>query len=469
MWMIVRKEWLELRRDRATAVLGVSLLLLLFLALMISWSHHHWYSKLQQQLSENARHHWESQGVKNSHSAAHFGIYLFKPLSPLALWDSGIDKHEGVSVFIEAHKRNQLQFRAVEDNPLLARWGELTPAYVLLFLLPLLIMWLASKSISQERSEGTLKLVLSQGISLGKYVWGKAISLWLIAGIPLLLFWLAGGLLLSGARGQNFFTADGLLLLLVYLVFIGIFIHGSLFVSLLASSQRTAFVSLLALWLMMIWFVPRLSTQVSERLYPSPGTEAFLQTIAEDIAQNGLNGHGGENEKMEQLKALWTSKYGVDSIQQLPVNWLGILLQADEDTNNLIYKRHYQQLHQLYEKQARVHAYSSLLSPLMPARQASMVFSGTSLSAHIDFTEQIDAYRHDFIRVLNNRLRDKSGYNERDTGTVAVWQSLPHFQYQQRSVPEKWQEGRRDLLILLLWLLLSIGLMQLALRYTKIL
>lgn len=468
MRTIIQKEWLEIRRDKVSSVLLISFTLLLVVSLVISWSYNNWYSEIQQEVTANARKHWETQGVKNSHSAAHFGIYLFKPLSSLALWDTGIDKHVGISLYIEAHKRNHLQLKAVEDNPLLARWGELTPAYVLVFLMPLLIIWLASNSVVKERADGTLKMVLSQGTSLSRYVWGKALTLWIISAGLIVALWLIAGALLSIARGSSFFSQESIWLLVVYLVFTGIFIHLSLFVSLRSHHQRNALVLLIGIWLVMVWFVPRFTTQLSERLYPSPTSEVFLKNVSDDIATNGINGHGGENEKMKKLKAEWTRKYNVDSVQQLPLNWLGVTLQADEDTNNVIYEKHYRQLYALYDRQQRIHQLSAFVSPVIPARSASMSLSGTDLLSSVHFSESVDAYRKDFIRILNNRLRDKSRYNERDTGTVAVWKALPVFRYTPPSPEEKLSHAKTHLVILLLWLLLSMVLMHVTIRSVKV-
>lgn len=468
MWSIIQKEWLEIRRDKVSFILLCSFTLLMFVSVMISWSYNKWYNDVQHQVTSNARTHWETQGVKNSHSAAHYGIYLFKPLSPLALWDTGIDKHVGVSLYVEAHKRNNLQLKAVEDNPLLARWGELTPAYVLIFLMPLLIIWLASNSIIKERADGTLKMVLSQGISLTKYVWGKVLLLWIVALALIFTFWIIVGFLMTTISDKSLFTIDSFCLMIVYSIFIGIFIHLSIFVSLRAASQRNALVLLIGIWLVMVWFIPRFTAQLSERLYPSPRTETFLKKIADDIAINGINGHGGENEKMKQLKKQWTTKYNVDSVQQLPLNWVGVTLQADEDTNNVIYERHYRQLHELYEKQQRVQQVSALLSPVVPARNASMTLSGTDLASSVHFSESVDSYRKDFIRILNNRLRDKSRYNERDTGTAAVWKTLPVFSYSPPETNEKWSRAKSPLSILCIWLIVTIGLMQFSIKSVKV-
>jgi ABC-2 type transport system permease protein len=469
MWNIIWKEILEIRRDRISSLLLVGFCLLLFLAVITSWSYNKWYSTLRAEVTENARHHWETQGVKNSHSAAHFGIYLFKPLSVFSLWDPGIDKHVGSSVFIEAHKRNPLQFKAVEDNPLLVQWGELTPSYILLFLLPLLIMWLGSNSIVKERTNGTLRLVLSQGLSLQGYAWGKALTLWIVVAALILLFWFIGGSLMSFTRSESFFNLQGFLLLLAYIFFAGIFIHASLTISFLANNQRNALVILITVWFVFVWFVPKLITQLSERIYPSPTFESFQKNLAEDIEKNGLNGHGGENQKVKKLKELWTQKYGVDSIEKLPVNWVGIILEADEDTNNVIIDRHYEELYKHYEKQNQIHNYGSLLSPVIPALQASMIFSGTDLKSDIHFNERVNDYRKHFIETLNNRLRDKSRYNERDTGTVEVWKAMPVFDYQPPPLNKKWDQGKSSLLLVSFWLLASMALMQITLTVVKIL
>ena len=56
------------------------------------------------------------QPKKNPHSAAHYGVYAFKPKSPLALVDTGIDPYMGVAVWLEAHKQNEFKYRPAQDR-----------------------------------------------------------------------------------------------------------------------------------------------------------------------------------------------------------------------------------------------------------------------------------------------------------------------------------------------------------------
>jgi ABC-2 type transport system permease protein len=450
---IIQFELLQIKRNRVSVLLVTAVCLLLVLSLIISWNYYQWYSKLQQEVSHNARHHWETQGEKNSHSAAHFGIYLFKPVSALSVWDSGIDKYYGVSLYIEAHIRNQLQLKAIEDNPLLARWGELTPATMLLVLLPLLLLWLASSSVVNDRVNGTFKLLLLQGASTRQLIWGKALALWCISVTIILGIWLAGGIMASVLSGQSFFDASSLSLLMLYILYAGIFIQAGLLISLKAKSPRAALVTALSIWLVAVWLVPRLFVQWSEAKYTAPDTEQFVAKIKSDIALNGLNSHGAGGSKEKELERQWLQKYGVDSVQQLPLNWLGVVLQADEEINNPIYDKHYDSLYAGYRKQLDIHSISGWLSPLMPAKSASMAFAGTNLHNSIHFYQQTEAYRKTFIKKLNDRLRDNSRYGGRDTGRSDFWKSAPVFKYTSPCYAEKWKHAKGYFFNVTGWLL----------------
>lgn len=107
---------------------------------------------------------WESQGEKSPHSAAHYGVYAFKPTGWLAFFGPGTEAYTGVTVWLEAHKQNQFLYRPASDGNTLQRFGELTAAAVLQLLLPLLIILLGFSTFAGERESGTLRQVLSLGV-----------------------------------------------------------------------------------------------------------------------------------------------------------------------------------------------------------------------------------------------------------------------------------------------------------------
>ena len=58
-------------------------------------------------------------------------MYAFKPKSPLAMVDTGVDPYIGVAVWLEAHKQNEFKFRPAQDRTAVQRFGEMTGAEVL--------------------------------------------------------------------------------------------------------------------------------------------------------------------------------------------------------------------------------------------------------------------------------------------------------------------------------------------------
>ena len=125
------KEIKELLRDGRVRLSFVIVLLLLAVAILISSKQYQNTNELYKNATATERALWDNQGEKNPHSAAHFGTYAFKPKYPLSLVDQGVDKYAGTSIFLEAHNRNEAQFSAAADQTGLARFGDLTPDFIL--------------------------------------------------------------------------------------------------------------------------------------------------------------------------------------------------------------------------------------------------------------------------------------------------------------------------------------------------
>src|SRR5688572_9387659 len=134
---IAHKEMKETFRDGRFQISAVIVFVLLAASLGAGWKH---YTNLRVQHEEARvaeRGNWLTQDQKNPHSAAHYGIYAFKPKSQLSMIDTGVDPYVGVSVWLEAHKQNEFKFRPAQDATSIQRFGELTAAVVLQLLIPL--------------------------------------------------------------------------------------------------------------------------------------------------------------------------------------------------------------------------------------------------------------------------------------------------------------------------------------------
>jgi ABC-2 type transport system permease protein len=454
IFRIARKELLDLWRDGRSRNAGVIVALLLVAALVTGWRQAREFEQQQRFADQAAREQWEQQDAKNPHSAAHFGTYAFKTPTPLAYLDRGIDNYLGIAVWIEAHKQNPFLYRPVEDATSVARFGEATAASILQILVPLLLILLAFSAFAGERESGTLRQLLSLGLDGRVLLLGKALGI--LSALALLL---APAILLGcGAlvwQGTSALTTDSLLrfglLAAVYALYFSIVVGAALLVSMLASSSRTALVILLVCWIGNCLIVPRLAADLSERLYPTPDGEAFQRAIEREM-KDGVDGHDPSSARAEELRQQLLKQYGVSKVEDLPLNFIGLAMQAGEEYGNRVYDRRYAELWGIYERQQRVHRALTVFAPLNALRPLSAGLAGTDFAAHRHFAIAAEQYR----RLLNKQMNDALTYQSRSNGTAfkadsSLWQSTPKFSYAAPSLPSALQQHRWHLGLLLVW------------------
>ena len=180
-WRVVRavaaKEWLELFRDRRLVWLCAFVVALMLAALAFGYVENARILRERDAAAQADRELWVGQSAKNPHAAAHFGQYAFKPSSPLALADPGVDAFVGSAVWLEAHKQNETQFKQARDGGVGARLGSLSLAFILQTIAPLIVILMGFASFSGERESGTLKQLLSVGARPRDILAGKALAL----------------------------------------------------------------------------------------------------------------------------------------------------------------------------------------------------------------------------------------------------------------------------------------------------
>jgi ABC-2 type transport system permease protein len=256
-------------------------------------------------------------------------------------------------------------------------------------------------------------------------------------------------------QGTSALTTDSLLrfglLAAVYALYFSIVVGAALLVSMLASSSRTALVILLACWIGNCLIVPRLAADLSERLYPTPDGEAFQRAIEREM-KDGVDGHDPSSARTEELRQQLLTQYGVSKVEDLPLNFTGLAMQAGEEYGNRIYDRRYAELWALYERQQRVHRALTVFAPLNALRQLSAGLAGTDFAAHRHFAIAAEQYR----RLLNKQMNDALTYQSRSDGrtfkaNASLWQSTPKFSYAALSLKSALQQHRWHLGLLLVW------------------
>ncbi len=462
IYKIAHKEFIETLRDRRFFVAALIVGGLLLVSLALGWQHSRQIERQHEAAAEMTRKQWLSQGEKAPHSAAHYGVYAFKPQMPLAFVDRGVEAYTGVAVWLEAHKQNDFRYRSAADQTALARFGELTAATVLQILLPLLIILLAFNAFAGERESGTLRQVLSLGVSAKNLAFGKVLGLTGVLALLLVPAVLIGAvaLMLNGDEaGEPFNAARFALLVIGYLLYLSVFVFVSLAVSARASSSRFALLVLLGFWITSCLIVPRAATDIARRIYPTASALEFAAQMENDI-KNGTDGHNPSDKRLADLKNEAMQQYGVSRLEDLPVNFDGIALQAGEDFGNQVFDEHYGNLWNQFERQDKVRQLAAVLAPQLAASSLSRGLAGTDFAQHRDFAIAAENHRRLLIRTINEDTMKNARYG--DTKYVAsanLWEKVPEFQYAAPETAAILKKQSGGILVLFGWFVVSILLM----------
>ena len=433
--IIARKELRESFRDGRFRILAVSVLILLLAGLVAGRIETREARKAIDATRDADHAVWLDQGPRNPHSAAHFGRYAFKPRPVLSALDPGVDAFLGTAVWLEAHWQDPFALRPAEDRTALQRFGELTAAFTLQMLAPLLIIFLGFAAFAGERERGTLLQLAGLGLNPRTLALGKALGLGAALALVLAPAALLGaGVALSAGGGAGSDLLGGALLVGVYGAYFALLLALVMAVSALAPSRRAAVAALLGFWMLSNLILPRLVADLAERLYPIPTARTFFAAIAEDEAQ-GMADSGSRAERRQALQERVLGDYGVESLDQLPVSFAGISLQATEEHSNQVYDKHYGDLWRRYAGQERAHLWGAVLSPMLAVRSLSMAIAGTDIARHRHFAEAAENHRRKLVKFLNeDMIRNAAGNDFGYMADQGLWSTAPEFTYQPPSL-----------------------------------
>lgn len=409
---------------------------------------------------EVMREQWLGQGEKNPHSAAHHGIYAFRPASALTFLDPGLNPHVGEAIWLEAHHQNQPVYRPSRGRAALGSFGDLTVSWIVMHLMPALVILLCFEMYARERESGLLAYVLSTGVSAAQLAWGKIVG---IMGMILILLAPVAAIsvvALGVAESLSWETGMRLVLLLAaYFGFLAVWALISIAVSAVAPSGRAALLALLSLWAIQGFLVPRAAAEISWSWHPIPSAESFQSQIARDM-EEGVDGHDPQAERTLQLRDSVLAAHGVESVDELPINFEGVALQAGEEYGNRVFDRRYAELWEQMEAQNRVQLWASLLSPTMAIRALSMGLAGTDWHHTRHFQEEAEDYRRMLVREMNEALIHEfvsQDYGDNLHG-ADLWDQIPAFHYEPPTLRRvaRGQIGAAGFLGA--WLVLGLGL-----------
>ena len=456
---VAHKEFRETIRDGRLRTGAIIVLALLTTSLAVGWQQFRESSAERDAARRSVREQWLDQAPKNPHTAAHYGMYAFKPSTPLSMADSGVDRYTGVALFLEPHKQNDFRFRPAQDATPLERFGQLTAAITLEVLVPLLIVMLTFASFAGELEEGTMRQILSTGVRARDLAWGKLLG----SGAALAILLLpaaalgAGALALVGAAGTpttipwQDTTVRAICIAVAFTLYFAALTGISLAVSAMVRSSRVALVILLACWVGNCLMGPRACADIAARLHPAGSAFERFTDVNREIRE-GPDGHNPNDPRWDERKRELLVRYHAKNLNDLPINFDGIALVEAEKFTSETYARHVAQLQNVYKTQERFYQDCGLVVPMLAVQTLSMGLSGTDFAEQRDLAAAAEKYRKNMAIQMNSYLIDHS--RRGDLSFVAgpdLWKTLPDFEYTMPPAGQVLRNDSRSIAVLFAW------------------
>jgi ABC-2 type transport system permease protein len=448
----------EILRNRSTIwLMGICNVLLIF-ALIVGHKNLRFQQNLVKEYSHDVRERWENNPDKHPHRMAHYGYLAFRDKHPLSFFDYGLDAFVGNTVFLEAHRQNTVNFSKASLSTGLLRFGELSAATILQILLPLLLLFWGFGLVAQERENGTLKIILAQGVSWQDLLWGKILGLFSLSlgsSLPAMIISFIF-LIINDLSFENFTRFLGIFLIYhIYLLLIsGVAVWGS------ASSQKskTALVKLIGFWLLMILVLPKVAQVVSQSVYPSPSKIEFDTAVESEIVKQG-DSHNPNDLHYKAIKDSLLVAYGVDSTHKLPFNYSGYIMREGERLSAQTFNEHQKSLVQGYQNQQNLVKITALFSPFLAVKNLSMALTGTDFGTYNDFQNQAENYRYNLAQTMNElqiKYISNKAKNSADKKAIISkkhWEELPPFEYRFLGLFTALKQEIFSILSIVFWLL----------------
>jgi len=453
---IATKEFRQTFRDGRFRLAATLFIMLAAIAFFTASQRYQSLSAERMRAQQEVALQWVEQGEKNPHSAAHYGQYAFRPALPLAFFDSGVQAFEGVSIWLEAHKRNFAAGRPADDMSPLARFGEISLAYMLQVLLPLILLLIVYPSFAAERESGTLRQLMASGVTGGQLFVGKFIGL--SASALLLMLPIVGFSLLALAWSSGaMWLAHALLLCTLYLWYVGLMLGLALLVSAVAATARTALMILLIIWAFGNFVVPRIAADMGRLASPTPSADALLRAIENDLAA-GIDGET-PSAKIEKRRRQLHALYKVSTDAELPINIQGVIFGVQDEISDVVYDRHFSALEAAVDRQIDIFEAASILSPRMAVMLVSQELSGTSIGHQRQFADGAEAFRRELMKTLNRdiTLNSRSGDNAYRS-SADLWREAGEYRFVPEQLGASIARCGAPLTVLVLWSLLICGL-----------
>ncbi len=360
-----------------------------------------------------------------------------------------------------------------DNDPLPVMFPLIDLVFIVTILLSLVALLFSYDSISGEKEDGTLKLMLSNKLSRSKMILGKIIGGSLTLLIPFVFSLLIGLLIILLNPGVNWQGADWGAFALIFLasfIYFTLFYCLGVFISSRHHSSSSSIMTSLFIWVLLILIIPNLSPYVASFLAKTPSRikvdrEVFRLT---QVERDDVGRKLSQERRLEMYKKY---PFLAESLSEAEIK-----RKIAQDSG---FKKAYQELTEAIENawteanriqgakaglirqeldrkqaaQQRLSTYISMVSPLSDFAYLATDLSSTGIRNMTYFNRVYQIWDHAFDDYATKKM---ASLKEKDP-TIDIWNSpidvsdRPRFQYQQEALIERLKGTIRFFVILFIF------------------
>ncbi|MCA9733749.1 MAG: ABC transporter permease subunit [Deferribacteres bacterium] len=381
---------------------------------------------------------------------------IYRKPDPMHIFVSGLHYDLGRVSAIDNDSGVKLTNSIYSDDPIFAVFRFIDFTFIVQVVLSLFAILFTYDAINGERESGTLKLTFANAVPKVKYIIAKSLGSWLGLVIPLLLPLLLAILLLlllqipmTGHHWARLLSLFGVsFLYFTFFIFLGVLVSS------LTRQSSISFLTLLVLWIVLVFIVPRAGIMLAAHIEPVPSVaeiDGKLEAFSKDQWEQHLDAmesrwqernRGTENMTKEEREA-WKD----DNSWQ----WMQEDEKEREKTEKAIdtyATKLRQDLRNRQRNQEKLAFVLARFSPVSSYKLTAMHLAETDIELKSEHEDALQQYRDQFLAYRDNKAKqnaDNAGgirievdneglriQGSADQGTLDI-ADAPVFHYPQRS------------------------------------
>jgi len=225
-----------------------------------------------------------SERLRNQMSYQNLKPDIYKPPEVLSVFSKGVEDNVAKSAQISIDTVPVPSGAYTAKNPLLSVFPVLDFVLIFKLVISILIFLFVYDSISGEKEDRTLALMLSNGIPRYQVLTGKFIGGMITISIPITIGFLAAGLILSVSPIVALTASEWLRIVLMYivsLIMVAALCSIGLFFSSITRQATSTLTFLFFVWILFVLVVPNSSTYLAARITPVESRRGIDSRTAE--------------------------------------------------------------------------------------------------------------------------------------------------------------------------------------------